>query len=219
MFRFLKCFSIVFLFIAEPSLYSQLLSLGVKAGPNFTNIEGYYPFVSSYRQSVSAGVFVLKPMSKRIDGIFEINYEQKGFKYSKQDFLNNTKTEGERIYDYLTIPAGFKYNFGKNVKPYFKAGIFLAILMMATDIGVETNYAVLPPVGDSWQNSIMYKTESVDWGMFFSFGVQYQISPKFLFLAEGTLNYGLLMLEPEKILVEEMRNRSFLVSFGLGYSL
>ncbi len=219
MFKFLKYSLFILLLILEVSLYSQSVVLGAKAGPNFTNISGYYPFISSHRESISAGVFVLKPMSKRIDGIFEINYEQKGFKYSSQDFSNNTKTEGERIYDYLTMPAGFKYNFGKNVKPYFKTGIFLAILMNAQDNGTETNYAVAPPEDRSWENSIMYKTESVDWGIFFSLGVQYKISSKILFLVEGSLNSGLLMLEPDKILVEEMRNKSFLVSFGFGYSL
>ena len=219
MLKFQKYFFALFLLIFQVSLYAQSVILGVKSGPNFTNIDGYYPFTSSYRQSISAGVFVLKPMSKRIDGIFEINYEQKGFKYSEQDFSNNTKTEGERIYDYLTIPAGFKYSFGKNVKPYFKAGIFLSILMNAKDIGIETNYSVLPAESNSWENSILYKTESVDWGMFFSFGIQSKISSKLLFFVEGSLNYGLMMLEPDKVLVEEMRNRSFLVSFGIGYSL
>lgn len=215
----MKTFLLMLLLIVEVSLHSQSFTIGLKAGPNFTNISGYYSFISSYKQSISVGAFALAPMGKRIDGIFEINYEQKGFKYSSQDISNSTKTEVERIYDYLTIPVGIKYNFGKNVKPYFKIGIFLALLMDAKDIGTETNYSVSPPFENSWEESIMYKTETVDLGIFFGFGIQYKFSSKFIFLIEGNLNYGLMLLEPDKILVEEMRNMSFLVSLGFAYTL
>ncbi len=217
--KFLKYYSFLLLLIAHVSLFAQSYTLGVKLGSNFSNIDGYYSFISSYRQSVNGGVFLLLPMSKHIESSVELNYEQKGFQYFEQNFSNNTKTEGERIYDYITIPTSFKYKFGKNVQPFFKAGIFLAILVNARDIGTEINYGISPPTSNSWENSIMYKTESVDLGAFFSFGIQSNISSKFLVFVEGSLNYGLIMLEPDKIFVEEIRNRSFLVSFGLGYAL
>ena len=215
--KLLKYIFFLLLLIFEFSINAQSYTLGVKLGSNYSNIEGYYSFISTYRQSFSGGVFLLLPMSKHIESSIELNFEQKGFKYFEQDFSDNTKTEGERIYDYLTIPTGFKYKFGKNIQAYFKVGIFLAIMINATDIGTETNYTNLPPTSNKWENSIMYKTEPVDFGTFFSFGIQSNISTKFLFFVEGNLNYGLIMLEANKVLVEEMRNRSFLLSFGLGY--
>jgi len=219
MFRFIKYISFLLLLNVEVSLFSQSFTLGLKSGLNYSNISGYYPFSSSYRQSISAGVFAFAPISKHIDGFFELNFEQKGYKYTLQDISNSTKTEGEHIYDYLTFPVGFKYKFGQKLKPYVKIGIFLALLMNAKDIGTETNYAVSPPVDNSWEKSIMYKTETVDLGIFFGFGIQYRFSSKLMFLIEGNLNYGLMLLEPDKILIEEMRNRSFLVSLGFGYVL
>ncbi|MEN8120490.1 MAG: outer membrane beta-barrel protein [Bacteroidota bacterium] len=215
----IKSFFLLLILIVEVSLYSQSFTLGLKAGPNFTNITGYNSIVSEYRQSINVSAFAFAPISKNIDGLFELSYEQKGFNYSLQDISNSMRTEGERIYDYLTLPVGFKYNFGKKLKPYAKIGIFLAILLDAKDIATETNYAVSPPVENSWDESIMYKTETIDLGIFFGFGIQYQFSSKFILLIEGNLKSGLMLLEPDQILVEEMRHKSFLLNIGFGYIL
>jgi len=215
----MKTFLLMFLLIVEVSLYSQSFTLGLKAGPNFTNITGYNSIVSEHRTSINVTAFALAPMSNNIDGLLELAYEQKGFKYTAQDISNSTKTEGERVYDYLTLPAGFKYNFGRKLRPYLKVGIFLAILLDARDIATETNYATSPPEVNSWNNSIMYKTETIDLGIFFGFGLQYKIKSKLMILLDANLNSGLLLVEPNQIFVEEMRNKSFLVNLGFGYIL
>ncbi len=215
----MKTYFLLLLLIIEASLFSQSFTLGLKAGPNFTNITGYNSIVSEHRISINVTAFALAPMSNNIDGLLEIGYEQKGFKYTAQDISNSSKTEGERVYDYLTLPAGVKYNFGRKLRPYLKVGIFLAILLDARDIATETNYVTSPPEVNSWNNSIMYKTETIDLGIFFGFGLQYKIKSKLMILLDANLNSGLLLVEPNQIFVEEMRHKSFLVNLGFGYIL
>jgi len=197
---------------------AQVFSFGAKGGLNYTNISGDYSFENSSKTGINAGAFANFNFTKIIGVVAEINYEQKGFKY--RSYINQTdETAGEKSFDYITIPILFKYQFGKSIKFFVTIGSYLGVLVHANDRGQTIDKLTLPPLVNSWDNDIYFDTQDVDMGLCFGAGFKVPINQIFGLVLEGRYQPGLMIIEPDKIFVEEYRNLSLNMSLGVVYHL
>ena len=175
------------LILSANYISAQIYSAGLKGGLNYSNISGYYPFISSYKTGLAIGGFVDYRFSEHVFIELQAIYEQKGYEYEEQDFANKIRLEGIRYYDYLSWPFFFKYRFGDIVKFNVKLGTYLAMLLNAREEGLEFDYSFSPPNETYKQSSIMHKTASFDMGFSFGFGLERNITKNTYFLFDAML--------------------------------
>ena len=215
----MKNIVVLVLILSANYISAQIYSAGLKAGPAFSNISGYYPYISTYKTGINIGGFVDYRFSDHAFISLDALYEQKGYKYEDQDISAKIRIEGIRYYEYLNFPFMFKYKFGKTVKINLTAGTYLGFLLNATETETEIDYSISPPTETTQNSSIMHKTESVDMGFSFGLGFERKVSTKLYLFFDSRINYGSMLIEPDKIFVEETRNKSLSLSFGLAYYL
>lgn len=217
--RFLSaCLLYLFLFFQTIDLQAQVFSFGIKGGLNYTNISGDYSFENEFKTGLNFGAFANFNFTRMMGVVSEINYEQKGFRY--KSYSNQTEQIiGEKRFDYLTIPILFKYQFGKNTKFFVTIGTYLGILVYAYDKGQITDESVLPPLVSSWNHDIYFDTQDVDMGLSFGVGLQIPLNRRFGLVLEGRYQPGLMLVEPDKMFIEEYRNVSMELNLGIIYHL
>ena len=157
--------------------------------------------------------------TKNVGIVSEFNYEQKGFKYYSSLGLQQQFIEGEKSFQYFTVPILFRYQFGTNIKFYTTIGTYMGILLAAKDKGVQMDYSVSPTSTIIWIDNIYHETQDVDIGLCLGAGFQFPINHRLGLLFDGRYKPGLMLLEPDKIYIEEYKNVSFSLSIGLIYHL
>ncbi len=197
----------------------QVFSFGLKGGVNYSKIEGDYALISESKTGGNIGAFANLNFTKNVGVVSEFNYEQKGFKYQSYSETLSEYLEGEKSFDYFSVPILFRYQFGKSTKFYITIGTYMGILLAARDIGYSEDRTINPIEVTNWNTNIYSDTQDVDIGLCFGAGIQIPIHPKFGILLDGRYNKGLMLLEPDKIYVEEYKNLSFSIDVGLIYRL
>lgn len=202
------------------STHAQVFSFGIKGGITYANISGNYSLINEYKTGLNSGVFANFNFTKNVGVVSEINYEQKGFKYNNGNFNNQVlRINGEKRFDYFTIPIFFKYQLGSKLKFYFNIGTYMGILLYANDNGFLTDYSTSPETTSQWNNNIYFDTQDVDIGLCFGAGFQIPVNKRIGILFETRYNSGLLLIEPDKIFVEEYQNKDLSLNLGLAYHL
>jgi len=207
------------LFFLTVNLQAQVFSFGLKGGLNYSNVTDDFSLPTDYRTGINIGVFANLNFTKNVGIISEFNYEQKGFKYSLASGIQQEYIKGEKSFQYFTVPILFKYQFGRSTRFYITIGSYMGILLAANDKGLYEDYTTTPNTITAWDDNIYRDTQDVDIGLCFGAGLQIPINYKFGLLLDGRYNSGLMLLEPDKIYVEEYKNVSLNLSFGLVYHL
>jgi hypothetical protein len=213
-----RLFQLIFILFTG-TVHAQVFSFGLKGGINYSNIEGDYALVSDSKIGMNPGVFANFNFTKNLGVVSEFNYEQKGFKYHSDLESLSGRIEGEKSFDYFSVPILFRYQFGRSTKFYLTIGTYMGILLAARDIGFLEDLTTSPPIIKNWNSNIYRDTQDVDVGLCFGAGFQIPINKKFGIILDGRYNKGLMLLEPDKIYVEEYKNVSFNLSAGLIYHL
>lgn len=175
----LMLFAMALLGELNNSVYSQPnFGLGVETGINLANINVTPAFNTSGRTGLMIGAFADIGLSRTI-------YIRPGLRYVSKGFSStvNGISFTERL-TYLEIPAFLKVSFPlTEIKPYLIAGPTIGIQLSANE---EATDGLQTQTSDA---SSIY--ESVDFGLFFGGGIDFNVASKIDIFAQTGYSMGL----------------------------
>ncbi len=169
---------------AQPAV--NPIYLGVRAGMNLGQAS-FTPDPGSgvskgFRTGIGGGLFADFGVSSSFFVDAEVLYTQGGVKFSLGSAEDNIKV------DEVNIPISAKYKFpmeGSNVKPYVFGGGDIGFVMKA-----EEEQKNIPGQADTTAD-IKDQIESVDYGLHFGAGVEFEVSPGVNVFLDGRYGLGL----------------------------
>ncbi|NJO69448.1 MAG: PorT family protein [Bacteroidetes bacterium] len=167
------------------AIHAQVFSFGLKGGINSSNIDGDYSLQSDSKTGMNLGAFANFNFTKNFGVVSEFNFERKGFSYHSDLETSSEYIEGERSFDYFSVPILFRYQFGSSTKFYITIGTYMGILLAARDIGFSEDRIATPVVVTNWDTNIYRDTQDVDVGLCFGTGFQIPINTRFGIIVDG----------------------------------
>ena len=135
-----------------------------------------------FRTGIAGGLFADFGVSNSFFVDAEVLYAQGGVKFSLGSAEDNIKV------DEVNIPISAKYKFpmeGSNIKPYVFGGGDIGFVMKA-----EEEQKNIPGTADTTAD-IKDQIESVDYGLHFGAGVEFEVSPGVNVFLDGRYGLGL----------------------------
>ena len=188
------CFILAAVLLAAIPAFSQTgesntgkFSIGIIGGLNFANM--YFPNSqdpddqrTTSLQRFAVGVVLDIRLGKNLSARLEPMYLQKGCKIEEGSDPAN-QPAGEIKASVIEIPILLRYTFGNRIKPYLIAGPTIGY-NLTSDMEFELT-------GLEFKGDLNSVTETLDLGLTFGGGLQFQIGRGTLFL-EGRYTWGLI---------------------------
>ncbi len=245
----MRKFLLALLFIMLPlvslwaqSTFSNRISYGLEAGPQFNSVRNGGFLNAKGRISGDAGVYVQYDISRKMNIRFGAYYDPRGFETSyKSDFLVLSDTgyigyNSFYAYDmtykinYLSFPLNFVYlSGGTKFRLLVEGGVYLSIAIYSHEKGYRGIYVDpedLPHFGDSTLTAGFHMKDfdgpardffnATDFGLHFAFGLVYQYSDKIAFTFKPGFDFGLtsIISTPD---VDLKWDRIVRLNFGVVY--
>lgn len=186
--------TLLFFLLGLPYLgYAQKgkIELGIEGGPSLTSLRGnqnnykYKPVIKS-----SVGLSFQYHFSNLISLRTGINYETKGYTSTLEKHWSpdsTTQVDFSTSFNYLTIPVSARFQFGKKVKFFINAGIYLGILVNKSN-NVKGNLSGF--YTDGFDDPII-NYRNPDFGISGGFGIGIPIKERWTVFLETRGNFGL----------------------------
>jgi hypothetical protein len=189
--------------ITSVSIKAQETGLGVEGGINIANVSTTPSINLNSRTGFMIGGFADIGIS-RIAAIKPgVRYIVKGFTGS-----GNGLTISENLH-YIEIPLLVKFRIPLNeVKPYFEAGPTLAIQLSASEDQTFGTQA------QTYDAGFLY--ESIDFGLYFGSGVEFNLGNKISMFTGGGYSLGLSNTSKSST---SIRNRGFQFTAGVKFGI
>jgi hypothetical protein len=163
--------------------YSQTqFSLGLEAGLNIANVSVTPTATTSGRTALIIGGVADIGFSRQFGIVTGLRYIMKGY---SNTFNNGAATQTDNVkLNFLEFPALLKVKFPlTEVKPYLIAGPTLGISVSST---VESTAGTQSATSD-----VSSSVESIDFGLFFGAGLDFNVAPKIDLFAQSGYSLGL----------------------------
>jgi len=190
-----KVYLFLLIVVLPQVLSSQQFSIGLKDGVTISGINGRYDFKNFENTDIENAVghcfgFILNyQLNKYFILQVEINYENKGFEFGES--LLGGGLEGYYSMSYLTIPVIADFEFGKHIKYYGYAGVYIGFLTKAE------NYTSLSSTSSSELivYDLSYDPSNVfnkyEFGGLIGLGIKFPLCEKVKLFIDSRYNFGL----------------------------
>ncbi|MBZ0201519.1 MAG: PorT family protein [Ignavibacteria bacterium] len=196
-------FAVSMIIFLTPRVFSQSTGLGIEGGINIANVSSTPSVNLNSRTGFMVGGFADIGVSRIASIKPGIRYIVKGFTRS-----NNGFSLSENLH-YIEFPILMKFGIPLNdVKPYFEAGPTLAIQLSASEDQTTANQS------NNYDAGSLY--ESLDFGLYFGSGIEYNVGNKISMFTGGGYSLGLTNTSKTTV---SLRNRGFQFAAGVKFGM
>jgi hypothetical protein len=181
----LKLFAVLFSLSVFSSIgYSQTtFSLGLEAGLNIANVSVTPSVSTSGRTALIIGGVADIGFTKSIGLVTGLRYIMKGYSNTFTNGNGVSQTDNVKL-NFIEFPALLKVKFPlTEIKPYLIGGPTLGISVSST---VESTAGTQSATSD-----VSSSVESIDFGLFFGAGLDFNVAPKIDLFAQTGYALGL----------------------------
>ena len=195
--------------------------MGIKGGPNWTNVQSAnFLEQTDNRNGFNLGLSYDYLLSKRFFLGADALYVQKGFTNDIVFTDEQGNPTGERYpiifnYDYLSIPFRGGIRVGNKVSGFANLGIIPSILVNATSID-----PALPNLTEEVRHDVTSRVTRVDIGGLIEVGANYSILSQLQVSASLAYHHSFNSITNEEYFQRsDVRHMSMLLSLGVKYAL
>jgi opacity protein-like surface antigen len=171
------------LLISSAGLSQTRFSLGLEAGINIANVNVTPSTSTSGRTGLIIGGIADIGFTPQLGIVTGIRYVMKGYSNTFTNQGGVSQTDNVKL-NFIEFPALFKVKFPlTEVKPYLIGGPTLGISVSST---VESTAGTQSATSD-----VSSSVESIDFGLLFGAGLDFNIGPKMDLFAQGGYSLGL----------------------------
>lgn len=167
-----------------PAAYSQVkFGLGIEAGLNLANVNVTPSTSTSGRTALIIGGVADIGFSNNLGMVTGLRYIMKGYSNTFTNINGVSQTDNVKL-NFIEFPALLKVRFPlTEVKPYLIGGPTLGISVSST---VESTAGTQSATSD-----VSSSVESIDFGLFFGAGLDFNVAPKIDLFTQGGYSLGL----------------------------
>lgn len=188
---------IALIILTSNTLFAQDFSIGLKDGISWSGITGRFDFKNFNQTQIqnridhSFGLMLNYKTTRFLTLQIEINYENKGFAFQNDIWLDGVAYSGHFNINYIIVPLVTNFEIGKRVKYFGYTGIYMGFLIKAE------NYTSLLSTSSSEFiiYDISYDPTNVfnkyEFGGLVGIGIKIPLCEKVEFIIDSRYNFGL----------------------------
>ena len=235
----IKCLIIASIILSSSILFAQDFSIGFHDGITWSGINGRFDFKNFKTTQIknkighSLGFLFNLRTTSFLTLQMEMNYEDKGFDFHSDIWLNGLGYSGNFNVKYITIPLITNFEIGKNVRFYGSAGIYLGFLVKIENYTSfsSTSSPNLTIYDMSYDPTYIFN--KYEFGGLIGLGIKIPLCEKVKLIIDSRYNFGLTKAakntdfdynanqwtEDTPDNFQNVYNRSLTISLGILYRL